>query len=214
MLKSMLLFPLLASVAPAARADELPPEVELVSALGDCAGHAPRLLVTPGEGFKLVLDAARLETSEAQARARYFCTVKLTVNAPFGFQALLPSLEVAGVTEFEAGRGNGNVSARVFFAGSRSHNGFLQLDSDSAAGPFTLAAPAEEPRWSSCATELPLTVLIDASARYVAGGPSEVTTTGASSVTAANGSTALTVQEARVAPLVYRRCPQPRTPAL
>lgn len=213
MLQSMLLLSLLASVAPAARADELPPEVELVSTLGDCAGHAPRLLVTPGEGFKLVLDDARLETSEAQARARYVCTVKLTVNAPFGFQALLPSLEVAGITEFEAGRGNGNVSARVFFAGTRSHNGFLQLGSDSAAGPFTLAAPAEEPHWSSCATELPLTVLIDASARYVAG-PSEVTTTGSPSVTAATGSTALTVQEARVAPLVYRRCPQPRTPAL
>lgn len=96
MRKPMILWPLLASVASAARADERPPEVELVSALGDCAGHAPRLLVTPGEGFKLVLDDARLETSEAQASARYFCTVNMNskrlgaaaARAPVGFDLL------------------------------------------------------------------------------------------------------------------------------
>jgi hypothetical protein len=197
---SMLLLTMLSTAAaPSAEADELPPEVELVSAQGDCTERPPRLVATPGEGLRLVLDQAKVETSPDQTSSRYFCAIKLRVNAPRGFMALLPALELAGDAQFGAGRASGKVSTRVFFAGARSHNGFLRLDAESTAGAFVLAAPAEEARWSSCATELALTVLIDASARYT--------------LASEAGATSIALQEARLSRLLYRRCPTPTAPA-
>jgi hypothetical protein len=197
---SLLFLPLLLLASGAARAEDLPSEVELVSTTGDCGETAPTLQVAPGNGFRLQLDRATIVTSEEHDTARLFCTVKLTINAPFGFQARLPALAVSGTARLAAGRGSGSLSSRIFFAGSRSHHGFTRLAAGDETTSFQVTTGDDEARWSSCAQVLSLSVLIDATAQDQQHRPD------------AMAAAEVTVAEASVAPILYRRCPVTESP--
>lgn len=142
--------------------------VEIVSASEDCGGAT--LHTTQERGFSVEFPDLAAETSETMLRVRKFCYVQIKVTVPANVRVLRNAFEVSGSATIAPGASGSNVSVRYFGQGDVGSDYYRAFEPEFGAGDFTGASEGAA-RWSTCRREVRLSLIVDVTARSVAGYP-------------------------------------------